>query len=441
MGNVPIADKVTGDNYTATEFNQMKNDGINDNDARITALEGASTVQVSDVSDLPAPVSDVITLADSTIYVFNGSVNIGVNRLVMGADTLITGHYAEIDGIISTTAGAIINASDSFKLQEIKITATSSTGFALTGTNTENALFARVTMIVGSLGTCADYSVFDINQANFISLGAGLTISGAMLAISLQGGAFYNESGVGLDLNGLTADIIQISRMYFNNNNSSTGINVAASGANLNADSIGVITFCSFLDVANAVTGYSPLDLKWSVDLNQNNSIIPSDRFLPTGWGTYVDAETTPATQTFNTTPAKLQIDAAGGTTNENYLPKSIRGTASLWDSVNDKITPITEGDSYDIRINIEVTSKTSNPNVLTAELDIGGGGSPTTVIVRDDKSVTAAPPYSLIYTFPIFDLTTFFTNGGQLFLSTDVGSLTVGARSITIFRTSSGAS
>jgi hypothetical protein len=439
MGFIPIPDKNPNDTYTASEFNQMKNDGINDNNARIDALEGANKVQVATVNDLPAPSGDVITLDDNTIYVFNGAVDIGANRLVMGSDTLITGNYAELDSITSTNAGAIITATDSFKIQEIRINATSSTGFNLTGTGAENALFARVTIVAASLGTCANYSVFDINQANFISLGNGLTISGAMLAISLQGGAFYNQSGIGLDLNGLTADIIQIQRMYFNNDSGSTGINVAANGANLNADSIGVITFCSFLDVANAITNYSPLDLKWSVDLNQNNSIIPSDRFVPTGWGAYSDAETTPATQSFNTTPSKLQIDGGGAGTNEDYLPKSIRGTGSLW--ANDKITPITEGDSYDVRVNIGVTSKTSNPNILRLELDISGGGSPTTVIVQDDKSVTAAPPYSLIYTFPVYDLATFFANGAQIFFSTDTGSLTVGSRSISIFRTSSGAS
>lgn len=441
MGQINIPDKSPGDSYPATEWNTVKAEH-NDTDSRVSAIEGSNTVNVSDLSDLPAPVSGVITLVDSTIYIFTGNVDIGANRLVVGSDNLITGRYAELDSITSTTAGAIITTTNnSFKVKDLRINATSSTGLDLNGTSAENVLFARFTLVAGSLGSCNDYSVFDVNQANFVSLGGGITLSGAMFAVSLQGGAFYSESGIGLDLNGLTADIIQISRMYFNNNNSSIGINVAAGGANLNADSIGAISYCSFLDPANSTSGYSPLDVKWSVDFNQNNSIIPSDRFQPTGWGAYADGETAPATQTFNTTPSKLQIDGAGAGTEENYLPLSIRGTGSLWDSVNDKITPISIGDSYDIRINLEVTGKTSSPNVLTMEVDIGGGGSPTIVIVPDDKSVTKAPPYNLVYTFPIYDLTTFFTNGAQIFLSTDVGSLTIGARNISIFRTSSGAS
>ena len=57
------------------------------------------------------------------------------------------------------------------------------------------------------------------------------------------------------------------------------------------------------------------------------------------GWGHYVDAETTPATQTISTTPSKLQVDGGGGTSESGYLPYEIRGTSELWDTTNDKIT------------------------------------------------------------------------------------------------------
>lgn len=153
------------------------------------------------------------------------------------------------------------------------------------------------------------------------------------------------------------------------------------------------------------------------------------------GWGYYQDAETSPATQTINTTPSKLQIDGASASSDSNYLPREIRGTAELWDTTNDKITPIKIGDGYDIRVSIEITGKTGSPNEITLQLDIGGGASPTIVISEISQSVAKTAPFILSFALPIFSLATFLSNGGQIFLSTDTGTVTVASRNILIKR------
>lgn len=153
------------------------------------------------------------------------------------------------------------------------------------------------------------------------------------------------------------------------------------------------------------------------------------------GWGNYSDAATTPATQTFTTTPAKLQIDGGGSASNSSYLPREIRGSAELWDTTNDKITPIDVGDTYDCRVSIRVTSKTGTPNVVILKLDIGGSASPTNVILEAPLNAGKTAPFTLTYSFPIFCLSTFIANGGQVFLETDIGSVTVSTRSIFLQR------
>ena len=95
--------------------------------------------------------------------------------------------------------------------------------------------------------------------------------------------------------------------------------------------------------------------------------------YLPTGWGFYKDNA---SAQTFNTTAAKLSIDGAGATTEESYLPRDIRGSASLWNTTSDKITPVAAGDQYDLRLDLPVTAKTGSPTTLTLQLDIGGGAT-----------------------------------------------------------------
>lgn len=159
--------------------------------------------------------------------------------------------------------------------------------------------------------------------------------------------------------------------------------------------------------------------------------------YFPTGWGHYVDASG--SAQTFNSTPSILQIDGAGATTEESYLPPEIRGSGSLWDSTNDLITPITVGDSYDIRLDLPVTATATSPSYLFWTLDIGGGTSITNAIASGTLVIAKTAPFTLSIAVPIFCLSTFVTNGGQFFLSTDAGSVDIDEASIYISRNHAG--
>lgn len=150
----------------------------------------------------------------------------------------------------------------------------------------------------------------------------------------------------------------------------------------------------------------------------------------PTGWGLYAHSG---AEQTFNTTAAKISINSSGATTNEAYLPPAIRGTGTLWSVIDNKITPIKQGDSYDARLLLPITSR-STAQFLTCEMDIGGGATPTQVIYSSRLDCNRTPTFTLVYSFPFFTLSTFLTNGGQLFLKTDAGS--VGITNPTLFLT-----
>ena len=156
------------------------------------------------------------------------------------------------------------------------------------------------------------------------------------------------------------------------------------------------------------------------------------------GWANYADGQTAPATQTINTTPSLLLIDGLGANSESGYLPREIRGISELWDGV-DTITPINIGDAYDVRFSFTVTGKTASPNVITAVLDIGVGAGITINIAETQTPVVVSPPFTITGAIPIFCLTTFVTNGGRIFLSTDSGTLTLSSRSIFIKRDFSG--
>ena len=161
-------------------------------------------------------------------------------------------------------------------------------------------------------------------------------------------------------------------------------------------------------------------------------------QYLPMGWGYYKDNATA---QTFNTTEALLSIDGAGSTTDEAYLPFAIRGSGSLWNTTTDKVTPIQAGDSYNVRLDLPVTSETGNPTELTVYLDIGGSIFSSAVnIVTRYVGTGKSTPYNISASFPIFCGSTFVANGGQFWLATDTGSLDITAPSIFIDMNSSGA-
>ena len=157
------------------------------------------------------------------------------------------------------------------------------------------------------------------------------------------------------------------------------------------------------------------------------------------GFGFYVQDQTTPSTQVVTTTPSLLEIDGLGATSTSDYLPYEIRGISELWDSSVNKIKPINIGDGYTIRLDLEITAKSGAPTELELELDINGGATPTVVIVQRTISVGKTPPYVVSIGFPLFSLSTFVTNGGRFFLSTDTGTVTLTKRNISIHRISNG--
>lgn len=147
------------------------------------------------------------------------------------------------------------------------------------------------------------------------------------------------------------------------------------------------------------------------------------------GWAIYTDSVS--SNLTVNTSDTLLLIDGLGANTNTSQKPNGFIG--DIW-GLN-QIQAITVGDSFDVRIDLTIASSTSNPTVLTMKLDIGGGVTPTNVILERDISITKNKPFKIDVGFPIFTLNTFVANGGRIFLSVDNGTVSISNRSIFIKR------
>lgn len=144
--------------------------------------------------------------------------------------------------------------------------------------------------------------------------------------------------------------------------------------------------------------------------------------------------------QIIDTTASKLQINGLGALTRTAQLPREIRGSGNLWDTTNNKITPIRLNDGYTIRVDIPVTAETASPTEFNMELDVGGGAAPSIVATEVFAKTGRAVPYTLSFGFPLDVLTNDTLNNGiQLFCMTDVGSVTVGSPGILIVKIADG--
>ncbi len=394
---------------------------------------------VEKLSDFPNPIAGIISLNDETIYQISGAVDIGSNRLLMGVNTTIRGKSPALDYITSSTTSALITATTNFRLVEVGFQASNGSIFSLNGSGAEICLMIGVRFFgSGGLGSVDGYDLFECNVALFVGFTIGLSFTGSNGSLILIDTEFFQTSGTptSVNLNGGTWNLIRILGCSFVTVSGGTGLIVAANGANLNSGYIGVVSSSVFSGAGTAVSGYSSLDEEWAVN-STSVGIVTSDRIEPTGWAYYGDAETSPATQSLTTTYQKLQID--GGSTIDSYLPKAIRGTGTLWDVTNDKITPISIGDSYDLRVDLEITSSGGGASSLYLQLDIGGGATPSNVVVDRVIGFGKTPPFTVSVGFPIYCLNTFKANGGRFFIRTDAGTATLATRGIMVSRNSSG--
>ena len=148
------------------------------------------------------------------------------------------------------------------------------------------------------------------------------------------------------------------------------------------------------------------------------------------GWAIYADSVAT--NLLIADTGTVLTIDGLGKLPERTYLPKG--ATRDLW--LTNYIQPISVGDSYNLRIDLEVIDKTANPASLSLELNINPGGTPI-IIAEKEINTSKTVPYTISIPLPIFSLNTFVNNGGEIILTSSTGEITVGKRSILIIRTS----
>lgn len=243
------------------------------------------TVQVSQLSDLPTAVSGVITLLDNTEYLFIDDVDIGTDRLVMGANTAVKG------------------------TESILITLTySGTGDMFTMTNTTNRI-ANIALDAGANGRVLNYSdssgvIFRMNDVTIVNCDKfglfsgtngvlrftnvspaaiatdGLEFTGNFRSFLWEVSASTISGGSLFNLGTATFDSFIVSTIIATINSGATFLSGAASSANINAGGSGLITILRAGGPGTLLSGITTDDALWEFLANDDIADTRPDGLL-----------------------------------------------------------------------------------------------------------------------------------------------------------------
>lgn len=157
--------------------------------------------------------------------------------------------------------------------------------------------------------------------------------------------------------------------------------------------------------------------------------------FEKTGWANYEDNTSVAASIT--TTASQLEVDKQGTDTEEDFLPRQIRGAGTLWNSTTNRITPIAVGDLYLVKITLTDIVETGTPNTIKVEYDSGAGALPATAprVAYSSSLPDANWPSEVTVQFMVTADQSAVSNGIRLTLSTNAGSAAYTGREILITR------
>jgi len=232
------------------------------------------TKLVNELTDLPAPVSGKINLAAKTRYLQGDDLDLGVNELVMGADTswegiesiVVTLTYtgtADMFTIVNTrnrisrvsisaTTGRVINFSDNtdtiFRMNDCSIVCDRFGLFNSTGTNGSTVRFTNV-------------SPSEITTGGSTITGSWNTWLWETSALNITGGAVF-------DFGTATFDAIVLDLILTDLGAGTTLIDGLASSGNIKVGGIGSVTRMITSGAGAPLTGVTIDDARWNFRAN-----------------------------------------------------------------------------------------------------------------------------------------------------------------------------
>ena len=233
-----------------------------------------NVVVVHSVSDLPAAVGGVITLAANTIYLIVGTISLSSSVISIPNTSGLIGTNPFIDKITSASSSPLLTISNNCVISNLGFSHSAGDFIDVNDTASYDILITNCVVEqcnkIGSVDAPGNFVMKDCNIKNASSAtGGGLDFTGVGSKITLSNNIFVATKGPILNLDQTTAPTfneIFIGFNYIRNPSGETGIAIEATEANLpGATDRGFIVDNYFLTVANDITGYAGTETKWVV--------------------------------------------------------------------------------------------------------------------------------------------------------------------------------
>jgi hypothetical protein len=196
-------------------------------------------------SELPAPSSGVITLADGIEYVQGDSFSLGADRLVLGENTAYKGIESIIIALTYTGTGDMFTSVDkTIRVSSLSISCANGRVFNCSTASQKILRFNDI-----SISSADEYALFTgvnmiIRMTNVspssLTTG-GITFAGSFRSFLYEVSAVTINGGTLFDLSTATFDAFNINDALITLNAGTTGISGLASSGNINAGGIASI--------------------------------------------------------------------------------------------------------------------------------------------------------------------------------------------------------
>lgn len=215
-------------------------------------------------TDLPAPVSGVITLDSSKTYFFTTEVDLTGDRIVCGVNTTILGGSSENCRIKSTglVGTALITSIYSLPMRNITIEANVALNLDGDATTTAIDWFGVNFTDCPTIGTIKDYSNVIISDCAFLNSG-NLTFDGTIGTVGLSTSLFNCNTAGTVFILPATLTISRRFRIIYSSFivlSGETGINLSAT-ATIPNDAF-ILTYCNFSGGGTYLGGLNHTSLK-----------------------------------------------------------------------------------------------------------------------------------------------------------------------------------
>ncbi len=236
-----------------------------------------TSVLVNVLTDLPAPVTGVITLAANTNYTLGDDVSLGTNRIDASAGN-ISWTSDNIFGptLTYTGTGTMFTGVDAtFKIFNARVDAPTGKVFDFSdvvspGSNIVNIIDVQIDSCV-SIGDFDGLAGLVMSTVNVPSTNDGVAMAGSnWLVQSFIKLGFFSSSATftGIDLGTSVSPNIEIANLFFSAPAGAIGVSGAANSANVATGSIATFRDSSFVSGMTEISGISPNDIRWAFSLN-----------------------------------------------------------------------------------------------------------------------------------------------------------------------------